>query len=205
MNLEVVYSENCKSILNVPSLIEVLDPPEADFTYTPTAPSNLNPQVQFNNTSMGNISDVLWDFGNGTTSESYAPETTFNLPGIYDVELWVTSSNDCIDSTTQQITVNSQVNMYIPNAFSPNRDGTNDLFEIHAFGPILEYEIIIFDRWGGVMYQSDNIDDSWNGDFPNGEKCINGVYIYIIKYAYQGLGEDLFIEGQKAGDITILR
>lgn len=205
VSLEVVYSENCKSIVDAPNLITVFDPPEADFAYTPFVPSNLMPLVQFENTSTGDIDDVLWDFGNGDISDSYSPATTFDLPGIYDVQLWVTSSNNCIDSTAYQITVNSEVKMYVPNAFSPNGDGVNDLFEVKAFGLILAYEIIIFDRWGGIVYENDNIDDSWNGYLPNGEKSTNGVYAYLIKYVYQGLGDNLMIEGKKSGDITILR
>lgn len=205
VNLEVVFSENCKSTLNIPAFIEVFAPPEASFTYAPFVLSNLNSFVEFNNTSTGNIAEVSWDFDDGTTSNSYNPQTTFHLPGIYAVRLGVTSSNGCVDSITQEITVNSQVNIYVPNAFSPNQDGVNDFFEVFTAGPIREYEIIIFDRWGGVKYQSNNIDDSWDGSFLNGEECSEGVYLYSIQYTYQGLNDGLFISGQKTGDFMILR
>jgi gliding motility-associated-like protein len=205
LSLEVVYSENCTNTFTAPSFITVFDPPKADFNYRPFVPSNLMPMVQFDNTSMGDVAEVFWDFGNGDVSDSFDPETTFDLPGYYDVQLWATSSNNCTDSITQQVRVNSEVRMYTPNAFSPNGDGINDLFEVNAIGPILEYEIVIFDRWGGIVYKNDNMDDSWDGSLPSGEKSGGGVYAYLIKYVYQGSGSDLIIKEKKSGDVMIFR
>ena len=204
VNLEVVYSENCKSSLYLPNLIEVFESPEASFTYAPNNPSNLEPTVQFENTSEGNMTEVFWDFGNGNTSDAYNPQTIFDTPGIYDVQLQV-FYNGCVDSTSQKITVNSKVNFFIPNAFSPNGDGINDHFKIHSRGLITDYEMTIFHRQGGTLFKSNSIDDSWDGSTPNGQPCSSGVYVYLIKYKYQGLDNDLFIDGQQAGDITILR
>ncbi|WP_020567229.1 T9SS type B sorting domain-containing protein [Neolewinella persica] len=205
VSLEVVFSENCKNTFYAQNLISVFDPPEANFTYSPFVPSNIMPTVHFENTTVGDVEEVIWNFGNGEISSSFNSVTTFDLPGIYDVQLLVTSSNNCIDSTTYQVSVNNLVNMYIPNAFSPNGDGINDKFEVDAIGQILEYEIIIFDRWGGVVYESDNIDGSWNGNLPGGEISATGVYAYLIKFVHQGLDSDLIINEKRTGDLTIFR
>ncbi len=76
---------------------------------------------------------------------------------------------------------NNLVPLYIPNAFSPNNDGINDLFLI-ASSPeteVLKFDLKIFDRWGNLIFNSDNIVDSWNGTYKD-RLVPEGVYVYII-------------------------
>lgn len=205
VSLEVVYSENCKNKLTVPNFIEVFDPPVANFTNSPFNPSNLSPEVQFFDASTGNLMGWFWDFGNGETSDKNNATTSYDLPGIYDVQLNITSVNGCVDSIYRQIMVNSIVNFYIPNVFSPNYDGVNDLFEVYTVGPLREYKMTVFNRWGGIVYQSTDINAPWDGDLPNGDKADVGVYTYSIEYNYAGLLPNESFSGVEMGDVMLMR
>jgi gliding motility-associated-like protein len=69
----------------------------------------------------------------------------------------------------------------IPNLFTPNGDGINDLFLVSAEG-ITQFEIQFFDRWGDLVFNSKSIDVSWDGKNSNGRKVSDGVYYYIVTY-----------------------
>jgi gliding motility-associated-like protein len=205
VSLEVVYSENCKNTQTLSDFIEVFEAPEVNFTYSPINPSNLNPEVQFFDASTGTLSGWLWDFGNGNTSEKNNPATAFTTPGIYDVQLLATSVNGCVDSISRQITVESMVNFYVPNIFSPNDDGRNDRFEVFAVGSLKDYSMTIFNRWGGVVFQSKDQNTFWNGDLPDGRKAEMGVYTYVIEYDYAGLAPEESFSGLEMGDVMLIR
>jgi gliding motility-associated-like protein len=92
----------------------------------------------------------------------------------------------------------SECRVFIPNVFSPNNDNTNDFFEI--FSPKAQVQNIqIFDRWGGLVFQS--IDSTrWNGMLENGQAAAAGVYVYLIRLV---CGDRL--EFMRAGDVTLIR
>lgn len=88
--------------------------------------------------------------------------------------------------------------LYIPNVFSPNGDGINETFWVQGNG-ILEYEIIIFNRWGGELYRSNRMDRPWDGTYE-GTPVPDGVYLYLINYT--AVGERFF---QAHGFLTLFR
>lgn len=205
VTLAIEFSEHCRNSQTILDMIEIFESPVADFSTSPSNPSNLSPEVLFNDLSTGDLVQWFWNFGNGNTSDKSHATTVFETPGLYDVQLVVTSANGCIDSLTRQITVNSIVNFYIPNAFSPNDDGVNDQFEIFPVGPLQEYKLTIFDRWGGTIYVSNNSSEFWGGDLPNGNKADIGVYTYLLEYQYSGLEEQQKLSGTHSGDIMLVR
>jgi len=73
----------------------------------------------------------------------------------------------------------SEEELFIPNVFSPNGDGINDLFRIEGLQE--EDEVSIYNRWGTKVYELANINDGWDGRTTAGEKCSTGVYFYYIK------------------------
>jgi gliding motility-associated-like protein len=92
----------------------------------------------------------------------------------------VTNSGGCKDSTIRCIDVDPQFVIFIPNAFTPNGDGDNDVF--YAKGEYInDFEMRIFDRWGNMIYYADNITKPWNGKKNNvGEVQQQDVYVYQI-------------------------
>ncbi|NBC08288.1 MAG: T9SS type B sorting domain-containing protein [Bacteroidetes bacterium] len=84
-------------------------------------------------------------------------------------------------------------NPYIPNAFSPNDDGRNDRFRVYNVCPIEGFQLDIFNRWGGRVYQSDDVAQGWDG-FVRGEQAPIGVYTYVVKLIENG--QEKFISGE---------
>ena len=79
----------------------------------------------------------------------------------------------------------SNCKLYIANVFSPNGDGSNDLF-LPQMSPncrLTDYELIIMDRWGGILFQTNNINNGWNGEYE-GQPMEEGLYVYNIEYAF---------------------
>lgn len=87
-----------------------------------------------------------------------------------------------------------------PSAFSPNGDGQNDFFRSYDFDcEITDYSILIFDRWGRLLFEGGSKDASWDGFDRGGEPMLMGVYVYAVQYVSGGVTET------KGGNITLLR
>jgi gliding motility-associated-like protein len=102
--------------------------------------------------------------------------------GVYPVTLVVTNDDGCEDSITHELIVNSVFTLYVPNAFSPNNDGENETF--FAKGESVaeeEFLLRIFDRNGGVVFESTDIKEEWTGNSSNGTKLPVGVYVWKIE------------------------
>jgi gliding motility-associated-like protein len=97
------------------------------------------------------------------------------------VALVVKSDKGCTDTLVRALEVGEDYGIYVPNAFTPNDDKLNDIFQPKGFG-IVKYEIQIFDRWGEKVFHTKNLEDGWNGTYQNrGDKIIeNGVYTWLI-------------------------
>ncbi|MBT3800790.1 MAG: gliding motility-associated C-terminal domain-containing protein, partial [Bacteroidetes bacterium] len=87
-------------------------------------------------------------------------------------------NNDELQSNSNVVCVDTRMNLFVPNAFSPNGDGINDHFQIKGVF-INEFNIQIFNRWGEKLFESDSINDGWDGSFK-GKTCAFGTYYYSI-------------------------
>lgn len=109
----------------------------------------------------------------------------------------------CLNSDTVFITVNEFCNedvVFVPTAFTPNGDGSNDLLYARMFGAKELIFFRIFDRWGGLLFETNNPNIGWDGTNKDGEKLITGVYVYAIEaLCYDG---DRVI---KKGNVTLLK
>jgi gliding motility-associated-like protein len=138
----------------------------------------------------------IWDFGDGNIANSDSTVHTFEKAGTYRVILTTTSINNCLEKTSLVITVEPS-EYFIPNAFSPNNDNTNDIF-FPIGDDIVNYDLKIYNRWGNQIYKSHNI--PWDGRSSNGRKLEAGVYSYVIKINLSnGLSEEF------KGNVTLFR
>lgn len=119
-----------------------------------------------------------WNFGNGNTSNSQAPNQTFTT-GTYTVIL-TTVSGSCTATATVEIVVEDGLTLEIPNVFTPNNDGSNDLFTIKSTG-VKEISLQIFNRWGEKLYEFTGVNASWDGLAPNSAKVPEGTYFFFVK------------------------
>ncbi|MGZ4038695.1 MAG: T9SS type B sorting domain-containing protein, partial [Bacteroidia bacterium] len=149
----------------------------AGFTADPT--TGVSPlTVNFTNTSTGAL-NYNWNFGNGSTSTQTNTSTTFSGSQTFTVTL-IASSGLCSDTVSIDIVVNDGLTLEIPNVFTPNDDGVNDVFTITSTG-VKEISLQIFNRWGQRMYEFTGAKAAWDGLNSNGQKVSDGTYFYFVK------------------------
>lgn len=157
--------------------------------------------------------NVLIPFGgshqliaNGNGTYSWSPDTFLTCSSCpnpiatpeYSVQytLTVTDLNGCEFYDSVWVFVEGSI--YVPNTFTPNRDGINDIF--FAYGvDIATFEIRIFNRWGQEIFVSDDMNYGWDGSYQD-EPCQLGVYVYKINYV-----EVSGKEGQLIGHVNLIR
>jgi len=159
-----------------------------------------------------NANTLIWDFGDGTTSTDFEPVHEYSRTGIFSVSLKITSAFNCTDEFLQTpgIEIYSE-EIKIANAFIPTKDGSSGGIYItgdprnHIFHPNLangdvdEYELQIFNRWGNLVFQSNEVERGWDGYF-NGKLCSQDVYVWKIKLRFLN-GEQI----TKVGDVTLIQ
>jgi gliding motility-associated-like protein len=147
------------------------------FGYSDTNNVFSNHPILFTDTSQGNPISWHWDFGDGNSSTVQNPWHSFNAPGTYQVVLTVVDSNGCAD--TAHIWIEIIDGILIPNVFSPNGDGSNDVFYISG-GGFEEFEIKIFNRWGSMMFEAKSPQVAWDGRTNAGLEVSAGTYYFTL-------------------------
>jgi gliding motility-associated-like protein len=226
--------------------------------------------TKFHITNKANIDNVLWNFGDGSTSALTDPVHQYAQPGTYNVKLtetfngenftdsvpltiyplpaiglgdtillysgstinlhagggnmeytWSTGSADSIISVSKQgdywvkvldhhccrntDSVYVKVFQYfIPNAFSPNGDGINDVFRMIGLYKNIKFSMMVYDRWGTLVFRSENMADAWDGTYKN-SPCPAASYMWLINIDF--LGQDIVTQGsvQLKGSVVIVR
>jgi gliding motility-associated-like protein len=177
----VVDSNACEieRTANVPMIV----PPMAAFSSISKPEELTNPEVEFFNESLASET-YEWHFGDGGISNALNPQHAYDAPGTFLVMLIAYNEPryGCSDTTFRYMEVNPFFTFYIPNSFTPDGDGLNDEFK--PVGENFEYEsynMQIYDRWGGLMWQTDNPNRGWDGIDPGSLEVVkNGTYIYIF-------------------------
>ncbi len=157
--------------------------PTADFIIEENPLTMLNPTTSFTDLSYNNIINWAWDIGG--LDSIFIPNFNYTFPtdtGNYPIYLTVTDDNDCKNTTVQILTVEGDMGLYVPNAFTPDFDNLNEGFAPNGFGISEEgYEFMIFNRWGELIFISDVKFEPWNGTYQ-GAMVQNGVYVWKLNY-----------------------
>ena len=111
----------------------------------------------------------------------------------------MTDANGCSSTKSVIVNVIPPESVWAPTAFTPNNDQVNDIFKIHPIGIINKYVLKIFDRWGEMVFTSNDQNDGWDGTYQS-VKLNVGVYIY---YYYIEFIDGVVIEN--SGDVTLLK
>ena len=167
----------------------------------PKCLSSENKTLIINDLSTG-ATQGTWDFGDGSNPIGYNPanssETyTYTQGGNFTVTLIVKNAGPCFDTLTREICV-SEDKFFIADIFSPNGDGVNDILYVRS-SESKTLEFLVFDRWGKLVFESDNVDDGWDGNYK-GKPAEAGVYFYSFKMTLTS-GEEIL----KKGDVTLIR
>ena len=165
--------------------VQTWDEPIAQFNT-----SNYNAMtldlIEFNDESYSesNLVSWRWDFGDGYIDDSQTQNTThyYENPGQYTICLLIEDENGCSSETCQIININTNHRIYIPNTFTVNNDGINDIFM-----PIVQgieeksYNFAIYNRWGKQLFFTNNSQKGWDGTYK-GKIVTQGIYSYTINY-----------------------
>jgi gliding motility-associated-like protein len=175
----------CKKSYLLPNGISIHPTPSAGFDYDPKTINNAAGEVQFRDRSTADVAHWVWQFGNKGGSILENPMFLFRDTGSYKVQLTVRTEYGCTDSTYQILFVEPFSSFHLPNAFTPNFDGHNDLYKGIGFGSsqFKEFSMQIYNRWGEVVFQANAPDEGWNGrKYNTGELLPEGIYLYVVRY-----------------------
>ncbi|HXP51149.1 MAG TPA: PKD domain-containing protein, partial [Bacteroidia bacterium] len=184
-NLLITDANGCTTTASTP--VNALSIPTADFDYGQQPVSILSPEVQFTNQSTYGLPIHNWFFGdvNNTSSSDTSsvnnPTHTYLEVGTYNVTLTVSTLNGCSATVTKPVIINEDYALYVPNAFSPNGDGKNEFFKAEGEG-VKDYKLFVFDRWGLLLFYSDDINKGWDGKIQgSGDLVQEDVYVWKIQ------------------------
>lgn len=200
VTLTVTSEYGCEATDTYTDYVIVTPQPEANFIITtPIINWVEGLDIQFNDVSFGTIASWDWDLGNGQTSTTQHPYTTYSDSGYYTISLIVTNIEGCIDSTETTIYIEPMFSCYWPNAFTPNTNELNEFFGPKGRG-IVDFNMQIFDRWGVEIFNTTSLDKLWDGKEKNGTHYPAGVY------AYRGYIRDFNgKEHEYVGHVTLIR
>jgi gliding motility-associated-like protein len=178
-------------------------PVVAGFSWSPQPATVDDPSITFTNTSSPNAVQFTWDMAGLESSTSAA--TSFTFPGVlgndYTVCLTAYDANGCADDYCAVVTILDVLQVHVPNAFTPDGDGINDLFGPVLNGqPVAEYEFLVYDRWGETIHRSLVPGPSWNGMVAGIEAPI-GVYTWQLFYRAEGSTQ----RREARGHVTVVR
>jgi gliding motility-associated-like protein len=201
--LKVVSDSGCVSSLTMPSLVTVYPIPVANFYVTPEEVEITTPMIEVEDQSIG-ASSITYLFNDGTVKNTPNFNYTFNTDVAKTVSIMQVAVNSygCRDSIIKKVEIKPAYVIYVPNAFTPNGDGTNDGFKAVGVG-IAQFKLQVFDRWGALVFETDDINNAWNGSINgkgDSESTKQEVYVWKAQ-----LTDVLQEKHSMIGHVTLLK
>ncbi len=182
VTLKVTSDSGCVSSITKNNYITVYANPNAAFTAIPKTTTIMDPIISITDLSIG-ADNWNWNFGDGSAplTTSFIAPHTFADTGSYLITLITSTQYGCADTAYETIVIEPDFAFYIPSAFSPDGDGLNDNF-IGKGIFIKEFKMSIFDRWGNLIFFSNDKDKPWDGKANHGsEIALQDIYVYTIE------------------------
>ncbi|MCF8256859.1 MAG: PKD domain-containing protein [Flavobacteriales bacterium] len=183
VTLTVTSANGCIDSITQSNTIVVHPRPEALFSASPQPTDMFDPNITFTDSSevsSGTIISWHWDFGDGMDTLEQHPIHSYLSEGTYPVALTVQTDQGCEDVFGDEVVIRPVFTIYVPSAFTPNGDGTNEVFLAYGEG-IRSFELLVFNRWGERVFSSYSIGHGWNGQKNNvGDPSPQGIYSYLI-------------------------
>ncbi len=201
ISLTVIDTNGCINVDVVEDLITVYPNPHAGFIADPEIASIIKPLINFYNQTIGAV-EYFWYFGDGDSSNIVSPEHWYSQTGSYVVELVVVSINNCKDTVHYTVRIKDEFTFYAPTAFSPGNNGINDYFKVFGSGiDNNNFKLIVFDRWGEIIFESDDINQGWDGRAKQGNDIVQiGSYTWLCTYR-----DENGILHDETGSVTVIR
>lgn len=171
----------------------------ADFTYEPVEDIYYNETDVFFQETATNAQYFEWILDG--TNQTFGPTWLTQFPGVGTYVVCLDAfNNNCHDTICKEVLVTERVGIFVPNAFTPDKDGKNDEFGPSIAGEILDYEFRVFDRWGQQVFYSTQIGEMWDGVFK-GQNAKEDVYVWRLNYKT----EDESGKQSMKGHVTLVR
>ncbi len=195
---KVISSGICGSGDTVTFTVRVSAGPTADFVFDPAKPDVNDPVILLRNKSR-DASLYAWYNSDNVFLSS---DKDYHLPnpgeGEFCYTLIARDSVNCADTVKKCVTVEKAGIIFIPNSFSPNGDGNNDVFKVYGVNIQLE-NFSVFNRYGERVFYTTDINRGWDGKYKSA-LCDMGTYYYLVRYR-NSEGEKLTMKG----DVGLLR
>lgn len=201
VTLTVTSNNGCQTTYSINNLVTVYPQPVAEFTPSPNNETTTeSPYFEFDNQSTGSTVQY-WDFGDGHVSTAENPSHAYADSGTFVVTLMVQNQYGCVDTISKIVKIIPITTIFVPNAFSPNNDGANEVFTLKGYN-ITDIQFTIWNRWGeSVFTTTDGFNHPWDGsiDFSN-EVAKEDVYVYVA------VVKDVFGQTHhRKGRVTLVR
>lgn len=182
ISLAVLDENGCENTAVYDDLVQVYPLPIASFEFSPEEALISNPEIRFTNKSHA-ANSYFWDFGDSTFTDEKDPVHYYDQMNTYSVWLHAKNHFKCTDSINNIVTVTFD-KLFPPNAFSPNAILEEDReFRIYSEGVADEgYQLLIFNRWGQIIFESNSQKIGWNGKMKNDNYAPAGVYTWVLQY-----------------------
>jgi gliding motility-associated-like protein len=195
VSLNVKTIQGCASSMDRKEYIHVFPTPVADFRVSSLTASILEPEI--NISSEAELADTISYYIISLDTLLNDADVSFTFPDSsaeYYITQYARNQFGCEDSTTRKVEIQEGYRFYIPNSFSPNNDGINDIFKPEGEG-IASFSIVIWNRWGQQLYASFDTENGWDGTTALSSRIVPpGTYIYKIE-TYDNLGYSYSYEG----------
>ena len=194
----VVITDTNDCVIDGSIEVSLIPPPYGNFTSRSKPTEFIDPNVQFENESTGAIT-YEWHLGDGDISYDEHPEHAYDTSGVFLVMMIAYNEPNygCADTTFRYMEVDPMFTFYVPSGFTPDDDGLND-----KWGPVgqsfenASYNVQIYDRWGKLIWQTDNPDKLWDGTMrSSGQKVKQGTYVYVFTLKKFNTFEPKIIKG----------
>jgi hypothetical protein len=182
VTLTVKTADGCQQTITMSNYITVFPTPVAAFSMSPQPTTLFNAEIFFTDHSTNAVS-WQWSFGdvNNSSSTLQNPSFTYSAPTCYEAHLTVTGNGGCSDSISQDVCIDPDIAIYVPNAFTPNGNNNNEVFLPVGTGiDPARYQLWIFDRWGNMIFSTTDLNQGWNGH-ANGGAEIAQIDTYVWK------------------------
>lgn len=194
LNFQVSTTGACRSQANTLNVI-VEEPPTPMVSSLPDVPAVLylpHPALQLHQSNPA-ASATVWDFGDGFQSLGQEAQHVYREPGTYFIVVHTQNALGCMATDSLGPYIVALPDLFIPNVFSPNGDGINDIFQVQYTGD-QPYDLQILDRWGEPIFATHSKLAHWDGKLK-GQPAPDGAYYYHLRIGTK----------EYTGEVTLVR
>ncbi|MBL7941702.1 MAG: PKD domain-containing protein, partial [Flavobacteriales bacterium] len=187
----------CSDTLEVENYVEAYNLPIAGFNMSPEVTTIYEPIITFIDDSF-DASAWFWAFGDGTDATQPNIQHTYAEAGTWHITLTVWNEHGCTDDVTDVVVIDDIFDIFVPNAFTPDDDDINEYFKPAMSGTafIERYRFQIFDRWGTIIFETEDPNAAWTGNVRNGEYYAkDDAYNWQVIVQLKGYDEERVYSG----------